>query len=513
MFFSLFAGSLIIEGFVSWDGLKKILKERQHHVAVDAAMEVGRLAAAFSTSVKLDDSPSRRLGGDLQASERDAAAAEEDPIARIEDVEEVQVQQEVEQSPWKIGKVKYEDYGSDSEDLMDSGLQSSQGTAAAAAEAAEAREARQVTMAEAQRAKRVAVEAGRKRREAAEEGEEAERKKSEPEEVEEAYVQKLKAKEARREKSEAEEADRKRRVAEKAEEKRPEVEEAERKRRRSAESDADALRAWRAECPELAGWGVSWRAMWDESKPVTAWAGVTFGEAGGADAGRVVQIKLEEKGLTGEVPAALGGLTALTLLSLDQNRLTSVPAELGALTALTTLTLYGNLLTSVPAELGRLTALTLLFLSGNLLTSVPAALGALTALTALHLDGNQLTSVPDELGGLTTLTMLDLSWNQLTSVPAEWEVGGALQKSGCMICSTSYKMVEEKETAAMEKGKEMERELLPLPPPVKKGRPAPGPVGLDNNDRHVIHQILNPPSLSSMSSYDVARIYWSLSEG
>jgi len=44
-------------------------------------------------------------------------------------------------------------------------------------------------------------------------------------------------------------------------------------------------------------------------------------------------------------------------LDLDMNQLTSVPAELGTLTALKVLSLIGNKLTSVPAELGTLTAL------------------------------------------------------------------------------------------------------------------------------------------------------------
>jgi len=46
------------------------------------------------------------------------------------------------------------------------------------------------------------------------------------------------------------------------------------------------------------------------------------------------------------------------------------------------------------AALGGLTSLTRLFLEQNQLTSVPAALGALTALKELDLDMNQLTSVP-----------------------------------------------------------------------------------------------------------------------
>jgi len=39
---------------------------------------------------------------------------------------------------------------------------------------------------------------------------------------------------------------------------------------------------------------------------MTAWEGVTFGKASGAYAGRVVKLDLSSKGLTGEVPAALG---------------------------------------------------------------------------------------------------------------------------------------------------------------------------------------------------------------
>jgi leucine-rich repeat protein SHOC2 len=145
-------------------------------------------------------------------------------------------------------------------------------------------------------------------------------------------------------------------------------------------------------------------------EPVTAWEGVTFGKAGGAKAGRVVEIQLYKKGLTGDVPVALGALTALKVLDLGGNQLTRVPAELGGLTALTVLGLGGNQLTSVPAELGGLT--TLMF---------------------LNLSGNRPTSVPVELGGLTALTVLRLSENQLMSMPAEWKRGGALQMSGCSI--------------------------------------------------------------------------------
>jgi hypothetical protein len=190
--------------------------------------------------------------------------------------------------------------------------------------------------------------------------------------------------------------------------------------------DSNVLCAWRQGCPAL-------RQLWDLSQPVTAWEGVTFGMAGGAGVGRVVKINLHFKGLTGDLPAALGELTALTMLELYGNQLTSVPAALGGLTALTMSNLFGNQLTSVPAELGALTALKTLSLLDNQLECVPAALGGLTALESLCLNLNRLTSVPAELGGLTALKWLYLNGNQLTSVPAEWEEEGALEQSGCSI--------------------------------------------------------------------------------
>jgi Leucine-rich repeat (LRR) protein len=128
--------------------------------------------------------------------------------------------------------------------------------------------------------------------------------------------------------------------------------------------------------------------------------------AGSTNAGRVVMIQLQNSDLTGDVPEAFGGLTALTRLELSGNKLTSVPAELGGLTALKTLYLSGNQLTSVPAELGALTALTRLDLDGNQLTSVPAELGALTATAACFSSSrcartrnNALLRVPGCQGG------------------------------------------------------------------------------------------------------------------
>ena len=170
--------------------------------------------------------------------------------------------------------------------------------------------------------------------------------------------------------------------------------------------DVGVLRTWRTMCPEL-------QERWPEDEQPEDWEGVTMED------GRVVQLDLEEFGLTGAVPAEVERLSALRELFLNDNKLTSVPAEIGQLTSLRELYLSRNELTSVPAGIGQLTSLRELSLNGNQLTSVPAEIGQLTSLTGLWLQGNKLTSLPGEIGQLTSLAGLYLNGNQLTSVPAE----------------------------------------------------------------------------------------------
>jgi leucine-rich repeat protein SHOC2 len=107
------------------------------------------------------------------------------------------------------------------------------------------------------------------------------------------------------------------------------------------EGDVGVLRTWRAMCPEL-------QDRWPEAARPEHWDGVTM------ENGRVVNLELEEFGLTGAVPAEIGRLSALRELNLSSNQLTGVPAEIGQLTSLRKLHLRGNQLTSVPAEIGQL---------------------------------------------------------------------------------------------------------------------------------------------------------------
>ncbi len=154
--------------------------------------------------------------------------------------------------------------------------------------------------------------------------------------------------------------------------------------------------------------------------PIGEWYGVTTDNSG-----RVIRLDLYSNDLSGSIPAELGNLTNLTLLSLRGNDLGgSIPAELGNLTNLTVLWLYENDLSgSIPAALGNLTNLTVLNLRYNDLSgSIPAALGNLTNLTSLDLSDNGLSgSIPPELGNLTNLVRLNLYGNALSGcVPAIW---------------------------------------------------------------------------------------------
>ena len=79
------------------------------------------------------------------------------------------------------------------------------------------------------------------------------------------------------------------------------------------------------------------------------------------------------------------------MLSLDRNYLSgTLPAALGQLTNLTVLSLWANDLSgTLPAALGQLTNLTVLDLWANDFSgSIPSWLGQLTKLTKLHLNGS-----------------------------------------------------------------------------------------------------------------------------
>ena len=160
---------------------------------------------------------------------------------------------------------------------------------------------------------------------------------------------------------------------------------------------------------------------WAGNLALSSWDGV--GLDSGTTSG-VVRLFLGSKGLTGTIPAALGDLEDLRILTLESNTLTgTIPSELGNLESLTALWLRDNQLTGeIPTSLGQLTNLEFLRLGENQLSgSIPKELGQLTNLVELMLSDNQLSGpIPRQLGNLASLWQLHLHQNRLTgSIPRE----------------------------------------------------------------------------------------------
>ncbi len=125
---------------------------------------------------------------------------------------------------------------------------------------------------------------------------------------------------------------------------------------------------------------------WMSDKPIRHWHGVSVN-----DQGQVTHLSLRENNLNGALPAQLGKLRALQVISLDGNSIGGgLPSELGNLSNLTRLALNRNSLTgSIPSELGSLSNLSIIGLARNQLSgSLPTSLGNLTGLTKLSLHDN-----------------------------------------------------------------------------------------------------------------------------
>ena len=167
--------------------------------------------------------------------------------------------------------------------------------------------------------------------------------------------------------------------------------------------------------------GANWtdNTNWLSTAPLGEWHGVTVDESG-----RVTELHLSAKQLSGTIPVELTQLSSLKHLYLLNNQLSgAIPTELARLSNLVNLFLNSNQLTgAIPAELGELSNLKLLVLSKNQLSgAIPKELGKLSRLEFLLLDDNQLSGeIPAELGRLSKLNSLILINNQLSgAIPAE----------------------------------------------------------------------------------------------
>ena len=168
--------------------------------------------------------------------------------------------------------------------------------------------------------------------------------------------------------------------------------------------------------------GANWKRddNWLTDTPLNSWYGV------GAHGADVSKVDLDNNGLAGTIPSALGNLASLQYLSLWQNKLTGpIPPQLGTIQFLSGIDLGGNALSgSVPAALGNLQTLYRLNLGSNELTgTIPPELGNLRSLHYLSLRYNNLHGpIPPELGNLVFLQRLNLYGNNRLSGPIPLEL-------------------------------------------------------------------------------------------
>uniref|UniRef100_A0A7N0V9E7 Protein kinase domain-containing protein n=1 Tax=Kalanchoe fedtschenkoi TaxID=63787 RepID=A0A7N0V9E7_KALFE len=134
--------------------------------------------------------------------------------------------------------------------------------------------------------------------------------------------------------------------------------------------------------------------------------------------GKVANISLQSKGLSGWISPAVADLNSLSGLYLHYNSLTGViPKQIGGLAHLSDLYLdFNHLSGSIPSEIGNMESLQVLDLCCNQFNgSIPAELGSLKKLNMLSLKNNRLTGrVPLQLADIPLLEHLYLQNNTLT---------------------------------------------------------------------------------------------------
>ncbi|PRQ34599.1 putative leucine-rich repeat domain, L domain-containing protein [Rosa chinensis] len=115
---------------------------------------------------------------------------------------------------------------------------------------------------------------------------------------------------------------------------------------------------------------------------------------------------------------ALKSLKSLTVLSLNQNRLTRLSSDLGWLPSLRQLHVANNMLSSLPSELRYLPKLEVLKVNNNRITTIPPWIGDLISLIEVDLSSNLLSDLPETFSNLHNLKSLSLSNNGLKSLPS-----------------------------------------------------------------------------------------------
>ena len=162
-------------------------------------------------------------------------------------------------------------------------------------------------------------------------------------------------------------------------------------------NDCEALLDSRDELGGALNWSLDHGDLWD---------GVFVAGPEGSE--RVVILWLRDMGLDGTVPAALGRLSALTVLNLHSNMLSGDIPDLSGASMLEELYLANN------ADYDEVDGEKVKVAGSGLTGGIPMWLNGMANMTELWLWGNSLSgSVPD-LSGMTSLDKLKLANNDLT---------------------------------------------------------------------------------------------------
>lgn len=159
---------------------------------------------------------------------------------------------------------------------------------------------------------------------------------------------------------------------------------------------------------------------WDFSKPISDWSGVKI------IGGKVVELNLSSgQSIQGEIPAEIGNLDKLRILSISGNLSGQLPAAIFNLMSLENLYILNysgnpNLNFTLPANIGNLSKLKSIYLNNCITGSIPESIGNLSNLQSLNVFNNNLSGqIPESVCNLVKLTELELSQNQLSGdIPA-----------------------------------------------------------------------------------------------
>ncbi|KAI5408553.1 Plant intracellular Ras-group- LRR protein 8, variant 2 [Lathyrus oleraceus] len=112
-------------------------------------------------------------------------------------------------------------------------------------------------------------------------------------------------------------------------------------------------------------------------------------------------------------------LKYLTVLSLNQNRLTTLPSALGSITSLRELHVSNNELAGLPDEIGQLTQLEVLKANNNRMSKISEFIGNCHSLVEVDFSSNFLSQLPETFSSFNNLKALHLSNNGMKSLPSK----------------------------------------------------------------------------------------------